>query len=177
MIRSVLSWTRSFVVLAPFVLACSGGQQKSSETPDDVSTTPNESVQSDDANAPKWSAKSSAEPTGNSGLNDNQKEQMEIVLKRGGKKAESCSATVPEGKGGEGEVKVTMDGQKGRVTDVAVGAPWAGTPMEACIKRAWVGEIILPFEGDPLDVPYTIKIPETRTGTSPEDAKKPGKKK
>ena len=55
-------------------------------------------------------------------------------------------------------MKVTFDGKKGRATDVAVGPPWAGTETESCIKRAFVGEIIVPFDGE-LEVPYTVKLP------------------
>jgi hypothetical protein len=184
-IRSALHWTRSFVVLVPLVLGCSGSSQKDAETPNDgLGGGGNDVVREDDANAPKWSSKPS-NATGNSGesgdsggLNKEQKEQMEIVLKRGAKKAENCSASVPDGKGGEGEVKVTFDGQKGRITDVTVGAPWAGTSMESCLKRAWVGEIVLPFEGEQLEVPYSVKIPE-KAGGAPATTDKPatGKKK
>lgn len=182
MIRSVLHWTRSFVVLAPFILACSGSQPKDSETPSNDGSGENDAKPADDTgDSQPPPAKPSSGDTGNSGesggLNDTQKEQMEIVLKRGHKKAENCSASVPEGKGGEGEVKVLFDGQKGRITDVTVGAPWAGTPMESCLKRAWIGEIVLPFDGDPLEVPYPVKIPE-RVGQTVDAKGKPvpGKK-
>ena len=60
-------------------------------------------------------------------------------------------------------------------TDVTVGAPWAGTSMESCVKRSFVGEIVMPFDGDPLEVPYTIKIPARKTPIAP-DPNKPGKK-
>ncbi len=50
------------------------------------------------------------------------------------------AVTVPDGKGGEGEVRVLFDGQKGRITEVTVGAPWAGTSMESCVKRSFVGD-------------------------------------
>ena len=54
------------------------------------------------------------------------------------------------------------------------GPPWAGTSMESCIQRSFVGEIIVPFEGDPLEVPYDVKIPEKKGAAV--DPKKPGKK-
>jgi hypothetical protein len=105
-------------------------------------------------------------------LTPDQKAQMEIALRRGGEKAANCAKVIPESARGEGEVKVTFDGKKGRATDVAVGPPWAGTETESCIKRSFVGEIIVPFDGE-LEVPYTVKLP-----AKPEEAVKgkPGAK-
>ena len=94
---------------------------------------------------------------GDEDLNDAQKEQMEVALRRGGDKAANCSSVVPDALKGDGEVKVTFDGKKGRAVDVAVPAPWAGTDAESCIKRAFVGEIIVPFPGT-LEVPYGIHV-------------------
>ena len=56
-------------------------------------------------------------------LTADQKAQMEIALRRGGEKAANCAKGVPDGPRGEGEVKVTFDGKKGRATEVTVGAP------------------------------------------------------
>lgn len=98
-------------------------------------------------------------------LNDAQKTQMEIALRRGGDKAANCFRVVDGAVAGEGEVKVTFDGKKGRAVDVSMGAPWAGTDTESCIKRSFVGEIIVPFQGQ-LEVPYTVKL-----GPKPGDAK------
>jgi len=90
-------------------------------------------------------------------LNEAQKTQMEIALRRGGDKSANCATVVPNAAKGEAEVKVTFDGKKGRAVDVQVGPPWAGTDAEQCIKRAFIGEIIVPFEGQ-LEVPYTVKL-------------------
>jgi hypothetical protein len=106
---------------------------------------------------PKESDQGSVSDSKPDDLNADQKAQMEIALRRGGDKAANCGSVVPDAQRGEGEVKVTFDGKKGRAVDVQVGAPWAGTPAESCIKRAFVGEIIVPFEGQ-LEVPYTVKI-------------------
>lgn len=117
------------------------------------------------AEEPDAASDPAAEPpppaSGPASLNDEQRKQMEIALKRGSEKASQCPASsgIEDAPRGEGEVRVTFDGQKGRVTDVTVGPPWAGTPIESCIKRSFVGEIIVPFEGEPLEVPYTIKLP------------------
>jgi hypothetical protein len=110
-------------------------------------------------------------------LNPEQKKQMEVVLHRGGEKAANCTEVVQDAPPGEGEVKVTFDGQKGRVTEVTVGPPFAGTPAEACIKRSFVGEIIVPFEGDPLEVPYTVKLPPKKGAAAPPADKNDKKKK
>jgi hypothetical protein len=175
MMRGALNWTRSLVALVPLLLACSGSQQNvenpSGETTETTAT--DDIAQAEALGKRPPPSSSSGEEKG--GLNSAQREQMELVLKRGGKKAEQCSESVPDGKGGEGEVQVLFDGQKGRITEVTVGNPWAGTSMESCIKRSFVGEIVLPFDGDPLEVPYTIKIPEKK-GAAPADPKKPGKK-
>lgn len=175
-------WARSLLALVPFVIACSGSQPNP-DTPANGETSTADPAWKDPTEETKWSDKPSPDTSGSKGssgsgesggLNATQREQMEIVLKRGAKKAENCSESVPDGKGGAGEVQVLFDGVKGRITEVTVGAPWAGTPMESCIKRSFVGEIIVPFEGDPLEVPYDIKIPEKK-GAAP-DPKKPGKK-
>jgi hypothetical protein len=107
------------------------------------------------------------------GLNEDQKKQMEIALHRGGDKAAQCpvSSGIEDAPRGKGEVAVTFDGQKGRITEVTVGAPWAGTPIESCIKRSFVGEIVLPFDGDPLEVPYTVELP-AKKDAAPADKKK-----
>jgi hypothetical protein len=115
---------------------------------------------------------SSPPPEAQGGLNEEQKAQMSIALKRGGEKAAKCAEVVPDSAKGEGEVKVTFDGQKGRVTDASVGPPFAGTPVEACIKRSFVGEIVLPFEGAPLEVPYTVTLADKKAPAAPDKKKK-----
>lgn len=122
--------------------------------------------------APDAPAEGSGEEGGASDLNEGQKEQMMIALRRGGDKAANCGQVVAEAKPGKGEVEVTFDGQKGRITDVAVGAPWAGTPAEGCIKRAFIGEIVLPFDGDPKAVPYTVEIADKKAAPATKDPKK-----
>jgi hypothetical protein len=103
-------------------------------------------------------------------LNKEQEDQMLVVLKRGGDKAARCPE-VADGPTGEGEVQVLFDGQKGRVTDAVVGAPFAGTPIESCIKRAFIGEIVLPFAGEPKSVPYTVKLPDKKAAPAPDKKK------
>jgi hypothetical protein len=103
-------------------------------------------------------------------LNDEQKQQLEIALRRGGDKVGNCINVVPDAKAADGDVTVVFDGKKGRCVDVQVPNPWAGTDAEMCIKRAFVGEIVVPFEGT-LEVPYTIHV-----GKKGDDAKEKDKK-
>ena len=135
------------------VVGC-GGPQTQPETVESFIAAASASP-SGEAAPPPASKKKAAD---DGDLNEDQEKQMEIALRRGGEKAANCATVVQGAAGGSGEVHVLFDGQKGRVTDVTVGPPWAGTPVEACIKRAFVGEIVLPFDGDPREVPYTVKV-------------------
>lgn len=109
------------------------------------------------------------------GLTRDQKAQMEVALRRGGEKAAQCINVASDAKAGEGEVKVTFDGKIGKAIDVTVGAPWAGSPLvESCIKRAFVGEYVVPFEGK-LEVPYAVKL--GKSDDASKDPKKAPKKK
>ncbi|KYF55553.1 hypothetical protein BE08_03905 [Sorangium cellulosum] len=171
-----MSQQHSTRALLPLIIlaasACSGAKPKQAgedynfEQAYSDEAAPAETESSSDAEA------SASEDSGG-GLNDDQKKQMEIALRRGGDKASNCAEVVPNAPTGEGEVKVVFDGQKGRVTDVLVGPPFAGTPAEACVKRAFVGEIVLPFDGDPLEVPYTVKLPAKKAGSAASSTKKP----
>ncbi|WP_437777499.1 hypothetical protein [Sorangium sp. So ce1097] len=171
-----MSQQHSTRALLPLIIlaasACSGAKPK--QAGDDYNF---EQAYSDEAAPAETGSPSDAEASasqdGGGGLNDDQKKQMEIALRRGGDKASNCAEVVPSAPTGEGEVKVVFDGQKGRVTDVLVGPPFAGTPAEACVKRAFVGEIVLPFDGDPLEVPYTVKLPAKKAGGASSSTKKP----
>jgi hypothetical protein len=134
-----------------------GGSEAKAKGEEDATPSASASASVDADQPPKLAEKhgGSSEPEE---LNEAQKTQMEIALRRGGDKAANCAAVVPDAARGEAEVKVTFDGKKGRAIDVAVGPPWAGTDAESCIKRSFVGEIIVPFEGQ-LEVPYTVKLP------------------
>lgn len=151
-------------LLFALTLAACGGSNKEADVPKE---DPKKDV---DQPPPKKDDPPPPKKEGVEALSADQKKQMEIALKRGGDKSTHCPDVVDGMKGGEGDVKVTFDGEKGRVTEAVVPAPWAGTPAEACIKRAFVGEIIMPFEGKPLEVPYTIKI--TAKGAPPPPKKK-----
>ncbi len=102
----------------------------------------------------KWTG--AAEPMK---LNADQEKQIEIALTRGEKKAANCTQVVDNAPTGEGVVKVTFDGKIGKAVDAEVLAPFAGTPVETCIKRSFVGEYCLPFEGEPLVRRQKIILP------------------
>jgi hypothetical protein len=144
---------------------CGGSQPKQAGEDNNFDQTP--------VPPSKWEGASSERqtPTGDtSALSDDQKKQMEIALRRGGEKASHCAEVVPDAPVGDAEISVIFDGKKGRITDVNVGAPWAGTGAEPCIKRAFIGEVIIPFEGEPKEVPYGIKL--KKGGAAPATDKK-----
>jgi hypothetical protein len=146
-------------------LGCAGSPTQAGGG-DNFDTTPSGTPASADTYVPKHESSSGKDDP----LTEDQKAQMEIALRRGGVKASNCASVVPDAARGEGEVKVTFDGKKGRATDAVVGPPWAGTDAESCIKRAFVGEFVVPFDGS-LEVPYTVKLPPKA------DADPKGKKK
>jgi outer membrane lipoprotein-sorting protein len=81
----------------------------------------------------------------------------QVVLKRGARKAQQCvSMNAPTG---EGEVTVVFDGEKGRVVDLELSYRYESASAEAqkCIKNAFIGEMIPPFDGN-KKVTYTITI-------------------
>jgi hypothetical protein len=160
--------------LAALVAGCGGSNEPPPKDPNSIEAlmstpapSPTDAAPADVAGKPDESS---------SRLNKPQKEQMEIALRRGETKAAQCPDVVPGMPTGEGEVEVVFDGQKGRVTDVKVNAPFAGTPAEACIKRAFVDEIIVPFDGDPITVPFTVKIPAKAAAATPDKKPVKGKK-
>lgn len=163
----------SVLLCAGAFAACGGSQPKQAGEGNDWSSTGSEAPATD-ADQPPPAAKHT--PEGDSGdLNDDQKEQIKVALRRGGVGAADCIKSVPGAKTtGEGEVQVTFDGKIGKAVEATVGPPFAGTEMEACIKRAFVGQYGLTFDGAPLTVPYSIKI-EKNGGAAPSDPKKPEK--
>ncbi|HVK64864.1 MAG TPA: hypothetical protein VM694_10330 [Polyangium sp.] len=154
------------------LVACGGAQPKQAgddstwEKPPakstDESSTKSETPSGDTGEDAKWTGAS--EPAK---LNEDQIKQMEIALKRGQSKAANCATVVENGPTGEGPVSVTFDGKIGKITDVEVGAPFAGTPVEQCIKRSFIGEYCLPFEGDPKVVKYTVNLPAKPAPATP----------
>jgi len=104
-------------------------------------------------------------------LDEDTKEQIKVALRRGGEKAQECNKAANSNVVGEGEVEVVVNGKQGKVIDAVVGAPFAGTPVETCIKNSFIGEFALVFEGE-LRIPYAIKL----AGKAAVDPKKDPKK-
>lgn len=102
-------------------------------------------------------------------MNDEQKDSIRGAIKTGTDSSKQCFLSVPNAKTtGEGEVQVTFDGKSGHVSKVEVGPPFAGSELEACIKKAFDTQIVLTFEGNPLTVPATVKIEKPKTDTKPD---------
>ncbi|MDC3953752.1 hypothetical protein [Polyangium jinanense] len=154
------------------LVACGGAQPKQAgddstwEKPPakaaEESSPKEEAPAADTGEDTKWTG--AAEPAK---LNEDQVKQMEIALKRGQTKAANCATVVENGPTGEGPVSVTFDGKIGKITDVEVGAPFAGTPVEQCIKRSFIGEYCLPFDGDPKVVQYKVNLPAKAAAVTP----------
>jgi len=118
------------------VAAC-GGPDKVAKTADDVAAT-------DEAD--------STEAIDDGSEDDVLKfdeEAAKIVLERSRRKAANCSTVAPETPQTEGEVYVTFDGPKGRSVEVKLSVDFqVGSDQgQQCIKNAFMGEYIPPFEG------------------------------
>ena len=170
------------LALATSLLAVGcGGPPKQANSEDefgksDTAATPPSSGGDSSASTPTGTGDSSAPASGDSGggrLNKDQEGMIAVALRRGRDKAMNCSEVVPNSPSGDANVKVTFDGKKGRSVDASVDAPFAGTPIEACIKRAFIGEIVLPFDGGNLDRSTTVKIAAKSAPAA--DSKKPKK--
>lgn len=155
------------VCLGLAVVSCSGARPRQQGEDNAFDTTPagvalaTERASAVDKEAPP-------EKADEGGLSADQKAQLDVALRRGAAKAATCSTVVPDAPHGQGEVIVTFDGKKGRSVDARVGAPFAGTRAEACIKRAFVGEIVMPFDGE-LERTHPIKL---EAGEAKNDGKK-----
>jgi hypothetical protein len=88
-------------------------------------------------------------------------EQAKILLKRGSVNAAMCSKTAKT-PAGEGDITVTFDGKKGQIVDVDVGYFWTDAEPDAqsCIKKAFIGAYMPPFEGGNKEMVHTLTIPE-----------------
>ncbi len=175
MIHRFLRLEHGLALLALTVIGCGGAEPKDSFDQQLLAQA--------NGTAPVDTPKASDEAHGSGGdtkeakqeeLNDAQKAQMEVALRRGGDKSAHCFGVAEGAVAGKGEVKVTFDGKKGHTVDATVPAPWAGTPAEACIKRAFIGEMLVPFDGT-LEVPYAIEL-GAKSGAPPAKTKDPKKK-
>lgn len=150
-----------FALLA-LLTACGGAPKQIGDENNWDAPPPKEKSSGDDSGGGSSSVEEPTKWTGAAEpmkLNEDQEKQIAVALSRGEKKAANCSQVVDNAPTGEGAVKVTFDGKIGKVTDVEVLAPFAGTPVETCIKRSFMGEYCLPFEGEPLVRKHSFKLP------------------
>jgi hypothetical protein len=66
----------------------------------------------------------------------------------------SCKS---DGEGGQATVRVTF-ASSGRVTQVAVGGSFAGTPTSACIAAPFSRASVPPFAGSPVTVSKSVTV-------------------
>lgn len=150
------------IALLALVVGCAGSQPKD----DDEIAIPLTSSTVEAKAPPPIEEKPADE------LNQDTKDQIKVALRRGGEKAAECNKVSKSNVVGTGTVDVVVDGAIGKVTDATVGAPFAGTAVEECIKRAFINEYALTFNGK-LTIPYEVKL----EGTAVDPKKDPKKKK
>ncbi|HTJ83207.1 MAG TPA: hypothetical protein VL400_15920 [Polyangiaceae bacterium] len=147
-------------------VGCGGAQQA------DEDTVPLTTPTFEGGSRPPPADTATADSGGATGeMNADQKDMIKVALRRGGDKAKNCNTVTNSNVSGEGEVQVVFDGTAGKVVDAQVGAPFAGTDVEACVKQSFVDEIVLPFEGK-LTVPYTVKLEPNKNLPPPGTKKK-----
>lgn len=132
-------------LMLPLTMACGGDGKKA----DDASSQPSDSER-------EPTEEEINEMLAETGLQFDE-EAATIVLKRGARKVSDC---VKEGAvSGEGEITAVFDGPKGRIVDVELGYTFAdGSERgQSCIKNAFIGEIIPPFEGT-KKMPWKITV-------------------
>lgn len=87
------------------------------------------------------------EPTWRDGLSNEQIDHVVEALDRGRTKARVCFTVFDSPSSEPVEAYVVVDGGKGFVAAADILEPYDGQPIESCLKRAFVGEAVLPFEG------------------------------
>jgi hypothetical protein len=83
-------------------------------------------------------------------------EQVTVIMARAAKNAHTCVEVAGKNQPhGEASVTVTFSG-KGKSTASTINAPFEGTQIGECAKRAFINQIISPFEG--MDVTRSYKV-------------------
>lgn len=141
-------WIALSLLVGPLVLSagCGGGDKKVSDASDETPAREEREPTEEEIN----------EMMAETGLQFDE-EAAQIVLKRGARKVGDCAK---EGAvSGEGEITAIFDGPKGRIVDVDLGYTFGdGSERgQTCIKNAFIGEIIPPFEGQ-KKMPWKISI-------------------
>ena len=79
------------------------------------------------------------------------------MLRRSAEQAAQCDGEENAGPRGTATVEVTFR-FNGRVSDITVYPPHEGTPIGACVKRAFEGIFVTGWSGDPLEVKVERKV-------------------
>ncbi|MSP23983.1 MAG: hypothetical protein EXR75_02235 [Myxococcales bacterium] len=105
-------------------------------------------------------------------------EAAQIVLKRGTRKAQECPKVAVGTPIGEGTIEVVFDGPSGQIAEVDLGSHFGGANEDgrACLRNAFVGEIIPNFTGNKkLSYALVITAPVAEKGGEPGKGKGKGK--
>jgi hypothetical protein len=88
------------------------------------------------------------------------KAQTTAVINRATRQVAECPKINTEGPFGEVKVQLTLSG-KGKISEARLPAPFEGTPIGKCIKKAFEAEIIPPWSGPDaqIEAPVTLKAP------------------
>jgi hypothetical protein len=86
-------------------------------------------------------------------------DMAKIVLERARKQAVQCPSVVKETPTGEGDIEIEFDGKSGRIVNVNLGMVFAAgsTTGQACLKNAFLGQIVTRFEGKKT-LSFSLKI-------------------
>lgn len=149
----------SHLVAVTLLLACGSGQSDSKPGQTGIGT------KYDPSFTPGVSDSELAKEEVDDGSKPFDEEAGKIALERGGRKVKECPGTAGTPPG-DGEVQVIFDGDAGKVVDVELPSWWSDADPQAqsCIKNAFIGEFVPPFDGGKKSVPYSISIPAEGAG-------------
>jgi hypothetical protein len=141
-------------------LSASCGPPKQADT---VADEKAKEAQKDDPVLPKaWSGAPTQEESQKGKFDE---EQVTVIMTRAAKNAHTCIDVVGKDQPhGDGMVTVTFSG-KGKSTAATIDAPFDGTPMGQCATRAFVNQIVSPFDGPDQTRKYKVDLKADAKGT------------
>ncbi|MBI4955174.1 MAG: hypothetical protein HY908_24335 [Myxococcales bacterium] len=106
-------------------------------------------------------------------LGDFDQKMADDIVKRAIRNAQGCTAALDK-TAKSAEVGVVFDGEKGRITDVALDG-FSGISEQGlqCIRNAFTAEVLPPFAGGKKTVKYTLELPAVAPAASAKPEKKP----
>jgi hypothetical protein len=157
--------------IAPLAVLCAGLCACGGSSPPAEAPTTNLDTPPGATPAPPPPASLAGDVQADQKKNKFDEEQAKIVLARAATNAHSCVEVVEKDQPhGEGTVTVTFSG-KGKSTNATIAAPFEGTPIGECAKRAFVNIIVPPFEGADIDMTYQVNLKPDAKGAKKEPAK------